>query len=126
MRFKLFLLLSFFSCFIHKGWTIPQYTPWGKDCDMAHVKEHEAPLKDIAGFDTLVDFHKTVISHADGPRSHFVPSSSEYMRKACHKYGFFKGFPMGLDRLIRENSEVWVYPLYYTKDGDWLKRDPVP
>ena len=53
----------------------------------------------------VIDFHQKVISPVDGPRSHFRPSSSQYMRQAMHNYGFFKGYIMGCDRLLRENSE---------------------
>ncbi len=57
----------------------------------------------------IIRFHQEVISPIDGPRSHFKPSSSEYMAEAIRKYGFIKGYIMGSDRLLRENSDPWVY-----------------
>ena len=132
MHFKHAILVAFFACFIHKSFAIPEYAPWGKDSEMNNCLPTGAKFQigsnsqNMAGFESLIAFHKQVISQADGPRSHFIPSSSEYMRQACVKHGFFKGFTLGLDRLMRENSEPWVYPVYYTKDGDFLKKDPIP
>jgi len=60
-----------------------------------------------------------VISPADGPRSHFYPSSSQYTKDAMDKYGFFAGFLMGCDRLMRENNEEWIYP----RNAEDLKLD---
>ncbi len=102
--------------------------PWGKDADLVlHAKTSQTiNQNELAGFDSLIEFHQQVLSQADGPRSHFVPSSSEYMRRAAKKYGLFTGFCLGCDRLMRENSEKWLYPLYKTRDGDYLKRDPTP
>ena len=57
----------------------------------------------------IIGFHQRVISPVDGPRSHFLPSSSWYMMLAIRHYGFPKGFLMGCDRLLRENREEWVY-----------------
>src|SRR5437868_3524026 len=75
--------------------------PWGKDSDLAYYKPqpHFIPcqkkqytpiLSDFA--EIMISFHQNVISPADGPRSHFLPSSSQYARDAIRKYGFFKGF----------------------------------
>jgi uncharacterized protein len=70
----------------------------------------------------MIDFHHCVISKADGPRSNFYPSSSHYTQEAMCKYGFFKGYLMGCDRLMRENGERWVYPTICV-DGFDLKVD---
>ena len=73
----------------------------------------------------LIWFHQNVISPADGPRSHFVPSSSQYTLDAIRKYGFLKGYILGCDRLMRENREEWIYSKTM---GPYclLKYDPVP
>ncbi len=100
--------------------------PWGKDADMLNKEKIKPQEKEIAGFETLVHFHQKVISEADGPRSHYFPSSSRYMLQAAKKNGLFTGFYLGCDRLMRENNSKWIYPLYKTRDGDYLKHDPIP
>ena len=104
------------------------FSPWGKEASMAYSpKTKDAkPAESSAGFDEIIDFHHNVVTHADGPRSHFKPSSSAYMQEAIRKYGFFTGFSIGCDRLMRENNDPWVYQVTKTRDGDWLKLDPVP
>ena len=102
------------------------FTPWGKDSDL-QVPAPPAPIENVSFATRLVDvvikFHQEVISPVDGPRSHYRPSSSQYMQQAIHNYGFLKGFIMGCDRLIRENDEEWVYrqTLY---EGKLYKYDP--
>jgi putative component of membrane protein insertase Oxa1/YidC/SpoIIIJ protein YidD len=100
--------------------------PWGKDSAVAHpVVQKEAPRHSLAVrlAEVAIDFHQKVISPVDGPRSHFRPSSSQYMRQAMHNYGFLKGFVMGCDRLLRENSDEWVYRKIEV-DGEIFKYDP--
>lgn len=106
--------------------------PWGKDADLAFFKPREENVcvekKNsliAATGDVLIRFHQDVISQADGPRSHFIPSSSQYTREAIYKYGFFKGVMYGCDRLMRENDDVWKYRKV---NGDFgtMKYDPVP
>ncbi len=74
----------------------------------------------------IITFHQEVISPADGPRSHYIPSSSQYMLDAIRKYGFFSGYPMGCDRLMRENNDPWVYRKTLSGNGLPIKYDPVP
>lgn len=105
--------------------------PWGCDADLAQriysapwVCQRNDPL--VQTTRALICFHKGVISPADGPRSHFKPSSSEYMLQAVEKYGFFRGYLMGCDRLMRENKDPWIYRKIC---GDYhliTKWDPVP
>jgi putative component of membrane protein insertase Oxa1/YidC/SpoIIIJ protein YidD len=100
--------------------------PWGKDSKLVHQEEtkgtdHTSIGTKIAGL--VIDFHQKVISPVDGPRSHFRPSSSQYMRQAMKNYGFFKGYIMGCDRLLRENSEEWVYRTV-EENGAIFKYDP--
>lgn len=117
MLFKLGLLLL----------TIPGYfEPWGKDADLVHPKtEQQAPDLSPLGWmaEQMIQLHQKVLTQADGPRSHFRPTSSRYMQLAIHRNGFFKGFIMGCDRLLRENDEKWVYPIVYI-DGKKYKWDP--
>jgi putative component of membrane protein insertase Oxa1/YidC/SpoIIIJ protein YidD len=101
--------------------------PWGKDADLAKpLCEKNSTSSANSMGETLIRFHQKVLSQADGPRSHFYPSSSEYMRQAIRYHGFLNGFFMGCDRLIRENDEAWIYRTYRTRDRDILKYDPVP
>lgn len=108
--------------------------PWGKDADIVQRSNNRSidclcpcatPL--LGSFaETMIAFHQKVLSPADGPRSHFLPSSSRYTLKAMRKYGFYRGFLMGCDRLTRENSDPWVYRTVRTSDGKKMKLDPVP
>ncbi|SCA64213.1 Uncharacterized protein SCG7086_CQ_00040 [Chlamydiales bacterium SCGC AG-110-P3] len=107
-----------------------QADPWGKDADLVgfHPDRAAVALEPTRGnpiAEALIAFHQNVISPADGPRSHFRPSSSQYALDAIRKYGFFKGFAMGCDRLMRENDEVWVYRIGCLPDGSSIKLDPV-
>lgn len=121
--------ISFFACFI----TYLQADPWGKDADLA-VRCQPNPCQQqrcatplLGAFaETMIRFHQEVISPADGPRSHFVPSSSQYTLDAMRKYGFFNGFWMGCDRLMRENDDPWVYQWTRDGGGKLIKYDPVP
>lgn len=102
------------------------HEPWGKD---SHLKaqppsKEDEPLSLATKLaDAIIHFHQTVISPVDGPRSHYRPSSSAYMKQAMHRYGFLKGFVMGCDRLLRENDEEWVYRKIEV-DGEIFKYDP--
>lgn len=123
-------LILFITCIL------PLYSyadPWGKDADLVNERTWtyetikgncKTPL--FGGFaEVAIKFHQKVVSPADGPRSHFYPSSSQYTKEAMRKYGFAKGFIMGCDRLMRENPEEWIYPDYTMPGGITLKYDPV-
>ena len=125
MGFKivLFLLPAFL-------FSIPGYfEPWGKDADLKYapsIKNQELDLSVMAqAMEKVIWFHQNVISTVDGPRSHFKPSSSNYMLQAIRKHGFFKGYIMGCDRLLRENSEPWIYRTAIIDNKIW-KTDPPP
>ncbi len=113
--------------------------PWGKDADLccrrgvtAECRPGSVPEQCPTPFlgpmaEILIDFHQTIISPADGPRSHFLPSSSQYTLEAMRTYGFYSGFLMGCDRLMRENSDPWVYRTKVDPaSGKTMKIDPVP
>lgn len=68
---------------------------------------------------------QNVLAPADGPRSNFRPSSSQYALDSIRKYGFFKGFLLGCDRLMRENDDNWVYHTILLENGEKMKWDPV-
>jgi uncharacterized protein len=106
--------------------------PWGKDADLAIMtatcshkpKKCETPL--LGSFaETMIAFHQQVISPCDGPRSHYIPSSSQYALEAMRTYGFFVGLTKGCDRLMRENKEEWVYRWTVDGAGKPIKYDPV-
>jgi putative component of membrane protein insertase Oxa1/YidC/SpoIIIJ protein YidD len=87
--------------------------PWGKDAFLNKKPSKKKPLKKTSLLTKLahkiIIFHQKNFSPIDGPRSSFRPTSSRYMQLAMQRYGFFKGYIMGCDRLLRENSEKWVY-----------------
>lgn len=108
-----------------------QADPWGKDADLCQHPIETLPsstrrptpiLGEIS--ECLIGFHQNIISPADGPRSHFIPSSSQYTLDAIRAYGFFTGFALGCDRLMRENSDPWVYKVIYGPAG-CMKWDPL-
>jgi len=49
----------------------------------------------------LLNFYQTVISGTDGDRCGMSPSCSSYAARAFKKHGFFLGWIMSCDRLIR-------------------------
>lgn len=104
--------------------------PWGKDADLTNPSPIQAPAKQPSLIARVgiraIRFHQDVISPADGPRSHFIPSSSQYTLEAMKKYGFVQGFAMGCDRLMRENDDPWVYRKTRDPAGREMKWDPVP
>lgn len=106
--------------------------PWGKDSDMAKKGGIKSPPKQcntpiLGRFgESMIRFHQKVISPADGPRSHFYPCSSQYTLNAMRKYGFFLGFSMGCDRLMRENKDPWIYRITHDSSNIPIKYDPVP
>ena len=105
--------------------------PWGKDAGLTtptppHIEERcSTPLLGPLA-EAAIRFHQVMISPADGPRSHFIPSSSQYTLKAMQKYGLFEGFLMGCDRLMRENSDPWIYEKKILGPHNTMKYDPVP
>ncbi|HLB52693.1 MAG TPA: membrane protein insertion efficiency factor YidD [Chlamydiales bacterium] len=122
--FLIFLIFST-SLFARPGF----FEPWGKDATLQVAPSHEEPSplpkRSLATFiaQQIIRFHQEIISPVDGPRSHYRPSSSQYMKLAMDRYGFLKGFVMGCDRLIRENNEEWVYRKI-EMDGQIFKYDP--
>jgi uncharacterized protein len=99
--------------------------PWGKDTGLIQTQKKLKTDRSCSPIIFLIRFHQQVISEIDGPRSHFYPSSSEYMRQAINKWGASRGFILGCDRLLRENNEEWVYRMAKFRCGT-LKLDPVP
>lgn len=124
MRFKYLLLLP-----ITLSASAGYHLPWGKDADVELVRPTTPPPPShslgVQIAEQVIHFHQTVLSPVDGPRSHFRPSSSNYMKQAMQKHGFCLGFIMGCDRLMRENSDAWVYKTV-EDDGKLFKHNPVP
>lgn len=126
MRFKFLLFLFPILAFARPGY----YEPWGKDASLRVPETEEAKpdapkLSLMARFaEQVILFHQNVLTQADGPRSHFRPTSSRYMLLAIRRHGFVQGFIMGCDRLLRENEEEWVYRTVEI-DGKTYKHDPI-
>ncbi len=122
---KLTLLFFLFPLFLFGK--CGYFEPWGKDTDLIKKLKTQNSEKSLSllgqAFDRLIIFHQKVISPIDGSRSHFRPTSSRYMQLAIHRYGFLTGFLMGLDRLLRENNEEWVYD-HITQGRYSYKYDP--
>ncbi|MDF2550589.1 MAG: hypothetical protein K0S07_1656 [Chlamydiales bacterium] len=123
MRHRLLLLL-----FILPFISPLQADPWGKDSDLISPSPKRNEPKNLSYqlAKKVIRFHQEWLSPTDGPRSHFYPSSSQYMLNAIEKHGLPLGFCLGCDRLMRENDEKWLYPTIILKGGNRLKLDPVP
>lgn len=115
----------FFLCIVVLFGVIHAEEPWGKDSNLIPVEKKMKRDTSSSPALFLIRFHQQVISEIDGPRSHFYPSSSEYMRLAMNKWGASVGFILGCDRLLRENDEEWVYKRAKFRCGV-LKIDPIP
>ena len=123
MGFKIIFFLLPALLFAVPGY----FEPWGKDTDLKRThrcQQQEQSLSVLGqGMEKAIWFHQNIISPCDGPRSHFKPSSSSYMLQAIRKHGFFKGYIMGCDRLMRENSDPWIYRTTIIDNKIW-KTDP--
>jgi putative component of membrane protein insertase Oxa1/YidC/SpoIIIJ protein YidD len=101
--------------------------PWGCDAELvAKRKKQDFYAEKTLAAQTaksIIAFHQKFLSPTTGPRSSFRPSSSKYMELAIQRYGFLQGFCMGCDRLLRENSDPWVYRTVQI-DGITYKYDP--
>ena len=122
MRFKWLLFLLPFTLFAEVGYV----EPWGRDASLKIFappppKQKLSPMAHVA--EKTILFHHNVLTHISGPRSHFRPTSSQYMLEAIRQYGFMKGYIMGCDRLLRENGDPWVYRTALIKDNLY-KWDP--
>ena len=118
--FRLFLLVPL-ACFA---------SPFGKDAKLIAIPTSKPPKHTAKGIgvtlsQALIRFHQEVITPIDGPRSHYLPSSSQYTLDGIEKYGFFKGWILGCDRLLRENDEAWIYPTCVNEKKECFKCDPV-
>lgn len=121
MIFRILLFFPFLA-FAASGF----HEPWGKDAGLKQTKKVEEKKEDsipVKIANAIIRFHQEVISPVDGPRSHYRPTSSTYMKLAMHRYGFIQGYLMGCDRLLRENDEEWVYRKIEI-DGKIYKFDP--
>ncbi len=89
--------------------------PWNEPTK-THPTE-EVSLSPIGQFaEKAILFYKSSITQICGARSHFRPTSSGYMLEAIRSHGFIKGYIMGCDRLLRENSDPWVYRMVPDED----------
>lgn len=124
MHIRIIFFLLFVSSFLH---AMPgYYEPWGKDAGLKRPTEQAEKESSILvkAAEKVILFHQNILSPVDGPRSHFRPTSSRYMLLAMRKHGFFKGYIMGCDRLLRENDDPWLYRTIAI-DDKLYKFDPV-
>jgi hypothetical protein len=126
------MTIKYWSLFFLLGISFLTAEPWGKDADLAvppsttMCQGMDSPSWLACWGTKAIRFHQEVISPADGPRSNYIPSSSQYTLDAMRKYGFFKGYLLGCDRLMRENDEKWVYRRIRDANGVDMKWDPIP
>jgi len=98
--------------------------PWGKDADLIPQSRHSRRHSSSPTHSLILSYQRT-ISPTCGPRSHFSPTSSEYMRQAIVEWGAGMGYLLGCDRLLRENSEEWLYRRV-RRGKEFVKWDPPP
>lgn len=124
MLFKKWFFFFFLPCVVY---ALPGYElPWGGDSDIHTPIPSAPPVKESPAVflaKKVILFHQKVLSPVDGPRSHFYPCSSQYMKLAMTKHGFWQGFFMGCDRLLREGEDPWVYRKVVI-GGKLIKFDP--
>jgi len=131
ISFRSSLLITLFSLAAHlHAASIGYHKPWGKGERLAQpIKPKSSKKKPLTVPErlakTVILFHQQVLSPTDGPRSHYRPSSSEYMKQAIERHGFMMGYLMGCDRLLRENKDRWVYKSTLYCDSEY-KYDPIP
>ncbi|MEC8307002.1 MAG: membrane protein insertion efficiency factor YidD [Chlamydiota bacterium] len=99
--------------------------PWGDEESLPKQRSLPSSGLLMRCAEQAIAFHREVISPVDGPRSHFRPTSSRYALLSMQRHGVAKGFFLGCDRLIRENSEPWCYRMILI-DGMLYQWDPVP
>ncbi len=101
--------------------------PWGRDADLLEPRCKLArPATRTSIAQALIQGYQCYISPSNGPRSSYVPSSSQYTLEAMRCYGFYWGWLYGCDRLMRENGDPWIYSTCFNHEGFNLKWDPVP
>jgi uncharacterized protein len=122
---KKFLLIFFLPLYLFSSYSFEE--PWGKDSDLCQKKSDPSSQKELSILTkiahSVIVFKQKVISPVDGGRCPFRPCCSRYMQLAMERYGFFKGFVMGCDRLLRDNDEKWIYRTVSINGIDY-KYDP--
>jgi putative component of membrane protein insertase Oxa1/YidC/SpoIIIJ protein YidD len=124
MKKILFCLIPFFL-FAKIGF----YEPWGKDHNLKYKTEKKEKKTNLSimtkAANQVILFHQKVLSPTTGPRSSYRPTSSRYMQLAMQNYGFFRGYIMGCDRLLRENKEPWIYRKIIINNVEYKYDDPL-
>ena len=88
-------------------------TPCPADATASDLPDTKTPV--WAG---ALDTYQRLISRADGQRCPMTPSCSQYARQALEKHGFFTGWVLTSDRLLRcGRDEVRRAPRVRTEGG---------
>lgn len=132
MRFKIAFSIALSLFFFLKTSAIEQVRsfspdscqdPWALELHTPKTQKTFTPLSKVE-LELIIAFHRQILSDADGPRSHYYPVSSHYMQDAIRTHGAFQGVLIGMERLLRENQDPWIYPRVEI-GGFNLKYDPV-
>lgn len=71
-----------------------------------------------AAADAIIEWYRDVISPADGDRCPMVPSCSHYAQEAFSRHGWFLGWILTSERLMRcGHDEVHLAEPIWTADG---------
>lgn len=71
----------------------------------------------------FIRFYQRWITPANGPTCNFYPTCSAYALEALGQHGFW-GIPMGAERIMRDHSQIHLYPLIQVH-GTTRLYDPV-
>jgi putative component of membrane protein insertase Oxa1/YidC/SpoIIIJ protein YidD len=99
----------------------PALPAFAQDQDLGE----DALLQEEFLFLSPITFYQRFISPADGNRCQMSPSCSAYSKEAFNAHGFFLGWTMTCDRLMRcGRDETHMSPGTLTPDGR-LTMDPL-
>lgn len=75
--------------------------------------------------ESLFHFYQNVISPVDGDRCQMIPSCSAYTAEIVDKHGWFMGWIMGCDRLIRCGGDETRFAEITVRGDDRYYHDSV-
>ena len=85
----------------------------------------EATSSPKIAFKWVISFFQTYISPMDGPRCQLYPTCSGYGKEAFSRNGSIAGFIMTADRLMRDNSDAYLYYPLIKVGRHYYYYDPV-
>lgn len=95
-------------CLVPDAKAFGQETNFIQDIDQNQENLSQSPQ----AFSTILQWYRKYISPIDGDRCPMYPSCSTYSEQSFRKYGWFKGWIMTCDRLMRcGRDEIHMSPM---------------